>query len=86
MEDILIYYNQNSNTFILKQVSGYSYRFYKVGYTNQFNHILVEIWSPINHRLVTIDIKEEIRKNRKELVFRNRLINLIEGFLDKLKK
>ena len=82
---LLVYYNTNQKHFYIIYTK-YDKLNYYVGYTNQFNHIIVQIFYIYGNKLYNINCHNDIYKifPKKERL-RNRLITRIVRGLNKLK-
>ena len=89
---LLIYYNINTEVFFLKYVKSYfdnDGKYYEVGYTNQYNHIIVQLFIvDYDNNLISansyLDYLNDLRFQKKETI-KNKLIDRVIGLLNKLK-
>lgn len=84
---LLIYYNTSYGFYYLKYVRHYHNFMYKVGYTDQFGHIIVQAFYIDGGGMVQVNSYEEYMHtlNQTKTSLRNRIINQAIGLLDKLK-
>lgn len=89
---LLIYYNINTEVFFLKYVKSYfdnDGKYYEIGYTNQYNHIIVQLFIvDYDNNLISansyLDYLNDLRFQKKETI-KNKLIDRAIGLLNKLK-
>ena len=89
---LLVYYNINTEVFFLKYVKSYfdnDGRYYEIGYTNQYNHIIVQLFIvDYDNNLISansyLDYLNDLRFQKKETI-KNKLIDRVIGLLNKLK-
>lgn len=90
---LLVYYNINTEVFFLKYVKSYfdnDGKYYEIGYTNQYNHIIVQLFIvDYDNNLISansyLDYLNDLRFQKKETI-KNKLIDRTIGLLNKLKK
>lgn len=89
---LLVYYNINTEVFFLKYVKSYfdnDGKYYEIGYTNQYNHIIVQLFIvDYDNNLISansyLDYLNDLRFQKKETI-KNKLIDRAIGLLNKLK-
>mgnify|MGYP006972498327 FL=1 len=89
---LLVYYNINTEVFFLKYVKSYfdnDGRYYEIGYTNQYNHIIVQLFIvDYDNNLISansyLDYLNDLRFQKRETI-KNKLIDRAIGLLNKLK-
>lgn len=90
---LLVYYNINTEVFFLKYVKSYfdnDGKYYEIGYTNQYNHVIVQLFIvDYDNNLISansyLDYLNDLRFQKKETI-KNKLIDRTIGLLNKLKK
>ena len=86
---LFVYYNPNYNTFYTKYLRNYFNPKYKVGYVNQFDHIIVSCYMITEKGLVNCLSHNDYYINhstiKKKKSLRNKLINRIICLLYKIK-
>ena len=87
---LFIYYNPNYNTFYIKYLRSYFDPKYKVGYVNQFDHMIVSCYMITEKGLVSCESCDDYYRKKstikKKKSLRNKLINKIICLLYKIEE